>query len=94
DAIIRVQVIYPEGWALQVLEVTPMADGRVHSAIRVDHGGQSFYANTLWRFAAGRIAGATEFWATAEAPPAWRTAEAIGAYRREADLEVVPEVLP
>lgn len=94
DAIIRVQVIYPEGWTLQVLEVTPMADGRVHSAIRVDHGRQTFYANTLWRFAAGRIAGATEFWATAEAPPAWRTAEAIGAYRREADPEVVPEVLP
>lgn len=83
DAIIRVQAIYPEGWTLTVLEATPMLDGRVHSAVRVDHAGQTFFAHTLWRFAGTRIAGATETWATAEAPPAWRTAQAIGAYRRE-----------
>lgn len=82
DAIIRVNAIYPEGWAIHVHEVTPMVDGRVHSLIQVDHGEGRFFAHTLWRFAGGRIAGAQETWATAEAPPAWRTAEAIGAYRR------------
>ena len=83
DAIIRVQQIYPEGWRLTVLEATPMLDGRVHSVIRVDHGEQTFYAHTLWRFAGALIQGATETWATAEAPPDWRSAAAIGAYRRD-----------
>lgn len=84
DAIIRVNQIYPEGWQLRVLEVTPMVDGRVHSAVQVTHGAQRFFANTLWRFRGARIAGADEYWATVEAPPAWRTAQAIGAYRRDA----------
>lgn len=88
DAVIRVQAIYPEGWHITVLEVSPLLDGRVHSWVRVDHGGSTFFAHTLWRFTAAdasgpRIAGGIETWATAEAPPAWRTAQAIGAYRRE-----------
>lgn len=83
DAIIRVNAIYPEGWALHIVQVTAMADGRVHSMIEVRHGEQLFIANTLWRFDAGLISQADETWATAEQPPAWRTAEAIGAYRRE-----------
>jgi GNAT superfamily N-acetyltransferase len=82
DAIVRVQAIYPEGWTIHVREVTPMADGRVHSLVQVDHGEATFHAHTLWRFAGALIAGGVETWATAEAPPAWRTAEAIGAYRR------------
>ncbi|HSW05452.1 GNAT family N-acetyltransferase [Aquabacterium sp.] len=82
DAIIRVNAIYPEGWTIQVHEVTPMADGRVHSMVDVRHGDQLFIAHSLWSFAAGRISALSETWATAEAPPAWRTAEAIGAYRR------------
>ncbi|GCL63916.1 GNAT family N-acetyltransferase [Pseudaquabacterium pictum] len=89
DAIIRVQVIYPEGWTLRVVEVTPMADvdgrgGRVHSLVEVRHGGTCFLAHTLWRFRGALVAHADETWATWEAPPAWRTAEAIGAYRRDA----------
>lgn len=82
DAIIRVNAIYPEGWTIRVHEVTPMADGRVHSMVEVRHGEQRFFAHTLWSFANARISAIHETWATAEAPPAWRTAEAIGAYRR------------
>ena len=92
DAIIRVNRIYPEGWSLRLLEATPMVDGRVHSAVEVQHGPQRFIAHTLWRFKGLLIAQADETWATAETPPAWRTAEAIGAYRRDpgsnADLVV------
>jgi GNAT superfamily N-acetyltransferase len=83
DAIIRVNAIYPEGWTIDVREVTPMADGRVHSMVVVAQDGAHYIAHSLWRFAGGRIAHVHETWATAEAPPAWRTAEAIGAYRRE-----------
>ena len=85
DAIIRVNAIYPEGWALHIHEVTPLVDGRVHSLVEVRHGAQRFLAHTLWRFAGGLISHGDETWATAEPPPAWRTAEAIGAYRREAE---------
>ena len=81
DAIIRVNAIYPEGWQLQILGVSPMQDGRVHSMIEVRHAGQRFIAHTLWRFAGRLIIHADETWATAEAAPAWRTAAAIGAYR-------------
>jgi GNAT superfamily N-acetyltransferase len=83
DAIIRVNAIYPEGWAITVHEVTGMADGRVHSLVQVDQDGERYFAHSLWRFAAGRIADVHETWATAVAPPAWRTAAAIGAYRQE-----------
>jgi GNAT superfamily N-acetyltransferase len=83
DAIIRVNAIYPEGWAIDVREVTGMADGRVHSMVVVRQDGQRYIAHSLWRFAGGRIAHVHETWAAAEAPPAWRTAEAIGNYRRE-----------
>ena len=85
DAIIRVNAIYPEGWALHIHEVTPLVDGRVHSLIEVRHGPHRFLAHTLWRFAGGLISHGDETWATAEPPPAWRTAEAIGAYRRDAE---------
>lgn len=84
DAIIRVNVIYPEGWSVHLHEASALVDGRVHSLTEVRHGGQRFLAHTLWRFdAAGRIEDADETWATVEAPPDWRSAEAIGAYRRE-----------
>ena len=83
DAIIRVQVIYPEGWTLRVVEVTLMADGRVHSLVEVRHGDACFLAHTLWRFRGALVVQADETWATWEAPPAWRTAQAIGAYRRD-----------
>ena len=83
DAIIRVNAVYPEGWALKILEVTPLLDGRVHSMVEVQHAGQRFLAHTLWRFDGHLIVQADETWATVQAPPAWRTAELIGAYRRD-----------
>ena len=83
DAIIRVNALYPEGWALQILAVAPMLDGRVHSMIEVRHGAQRFLAHTLWRFDGCLIVQADETWATAESPPAWRSAAAMGAYRRD-----------
>ena len=83
DAIIRVNALYPEGWALQILGVTPLADGRVHSMVEVQHGSRRFLAHTLWRFDGRLIVQGDETWASVEAPPAWRTAEAIGAYRRD-----------
>lgn len=86
DAWIRVNAIYPEGWTLHIHQVTPLADGRVHSLIEVRQAGQAFIAHTLWRFEGTVIVHADETFATAEAPPAWRTAEAIGAYRRDANL--------
>ncbi len=84
DAIIRVQQIYPEGWALHVHEVTPLADGRVHSLVQVRHGDDCFFAHSLFRLRGALIVHGDETWATAEPPPAWRTAAAIGAYRRDA----------
>lgn len=83
DAIIRVNAIYPEGWSIDVREVTPLADGRVHSWVTVTHGAEGFHAHSLWRFHQGRISAVTETWASAAPPPAWRTAAAIGAYRRD-----------
>lgn len=83
DAFIRVNAVYPEGWALQILEVTPVCDGRVHSMAEVQHAGQRFLAHTLWRFDAGLIVRADQTWATVAAPPAWRHAPTLGAYRRD-----------
>jgi hypothetical protein len=84
DAFIRVNAIYPEGWTLRIIEVSALADGRVHSLIEVLHGSQRFIAHTLWRFVGDLIVHADETFATFETPPDWRTAEAIGAYRRGA----------
>jgi ketosteroid isomerase-like protein len=83
DAAIRVQAVYPEGWHIRVIEVNPLADGRVHSSIEVTHGVHRFFANSFFRFEGERIADITEYWATFELPPAWRNAETLGAYRRD-----------
>lgn len=82
DAIVRVNALYPEGWALRVVAVNALADGRVHSVIEVRHGAERFLANSLFRFDAGRVAEVEEYWATALPPPDWRNPAAIGAYQR------------
>lgn len=82
DAIVRVNAVYPEGWTIAVLEVNTLADGRVHSLVRVDHPPHIFYANSFFRFDGPLIAAVDEYWATREEPPAWRSAQAIGAYER------------
>jgi hypothetical protein len=83
DAIIRVQVIYPEGWSLHVIAVDALCNGDVHSVIEVRHGAMRFFANSRFRFDGLLIREITEYWATFEAPPDWRCAQAIGAYRRD-----------
>lgn len=82
DAIVRVNVIYPEGWRIRIIELNPLLDGRIHTVVEVTHGTQRFFANSLFRFDAELIVEVHEYWATVEAPPAWRTREAIGAYER------------
>lgn len=82
DAIVRVNSIYPEGWAVHVHEVAALADGRVHSLVEVRHDAERFFANTVYRFQDTLISRADEYWASVEPPPAWRTAAAIGAYER------------
>jgi GNAT superfamily N-acetyltransferase len=82
EAIARVNALYPEGWTIEVVEVNALADGRVHSVVRVDHPPHVFYANSLYRFDSERIAAVDEYWATREAPPSWRSAQALGAYER------------
>jgi len=72
-AIVGVNAAYPEGWHIELLAIDELVDGRIHSLVRVDHGPQSFYANSFFRFdAEDRISAIEEFWATLEEPPAWR----------------------
>ncbi len=82
DAVVRVNAVYPEGWALRVVEINALADGRVHSVIEVRHGRARYLANSLFHFDGAFIDGIDEYWATAEAPPAWRDAATLGAYER------------
>ena len=78
DLIVRVNADHPEGWSIDVHAVDALADGRVLSSVTVDHDGQRFFTQSLWRFDGARIVEATEHWASAEAPPAWRSAERFG----------------
>jgi hypothetical protein len=72
-AIVGVNAAYPEGWHIELLAVDELVDGRVHSLARVEHGAQSFYANSFFGFDGDeRIGAIEEFWATAEEPPVWR----------------------
>ncbi len=71
-AIAHVNAVYPEGWVIRLLELNALADGRVHSLVRVDQGVASFYANSFFTFTAERIAAIEEFWADVQPPPAWR----------------------
>lgn len=80
DAYVELQRRYPEGWTIRLIEVVPLADGRVLSLARVDHGPGRFFGTAVWRVEDGRLAGADEYWATAETPPAWR--DALGARTR------------
>jgi GNAT superfamily N-acetyltransferase len=78
DLIVRVSADYPEGRSIDVRAVDALADGRVLSSVTVDHDGQRFFGQSLWRFDGARVVEATEHWACAESPPAWRSAERFG----------------
>lgn len=73
EAIVHVNAVYPEGWHIEPLAVERLADGRVLSLVRVDHGAASHYAHSWFAFdEAGRVASVDEYWAEVVAPPAWR----------------------
>ena len=72
DAFVAVNSRYPEGWTLNLLEVSRLDDGRVVSVVRVDHPPSTFFATSFWRVDDGLVAGVDEYWATLETPPAWR----------------------
>lgn len=78
DLIVRVNAAYPEGWAIELKAVDPLADGRVLSTVEVPHGDQRYFAQSRFGFDGTRIAAVEEHWATSEAPPAWRNAERLG----------------
>ena len=72
-AIIHVNAVYPEGWGIHLLALNALADGRVHSLLRVDHGADSFYANSFFSLdVKGQITRIEEFWSDVLEPPAWR----------------------
>jgi ribosomal protein S18 acetylase RimI-like enzyme len=73
DAFVRVQSEYPEGWSIDVLEVSALADGRVLSVVRVDHGGVSFFGTTVFEVESGLVREIDELWGTFEPPPDWRS---------------------
>ena len=82
DAIVRVNAIYPEGWAVRIVAVDALADGRVHSVVEVRHAAERFFGNSLFRFDGARVAAVEEYWASVEPPPAWRNPATIGAYQQ------------
>ena len=82
-AIVHVNAIYPEGWTIHLLELhgldgasqaTELAQPRrrVHSLVRVDQGGQSFYANSFFGLEQDLILSIDEYWSDTQAAPAWR----------------------
>jgi len=83
EAIIHVNAVYPEGWEIHLIEVNALADGRVHSIIRVPiAGGPTVYANSLFTLRDGLIASLDEYWSTVEAPPAWRDGTGLPGWLR------------
>lgn len=71
-AIVHVNAVYPEGWALHLLELRALAAAQVHSLVRVDHGDAQFYANSFFQLSDGRIASIDEYWSDVQAAPGWR----------------------
>ena len=71
-AFVHVNAVYPEGWAIRLLECNSLPDGRVHSLVRVDHGEASFYANSFFTLEAGLIVRIDEYWSDVQAAPPWR----------------------
>jgi ketosteroid isomerase-like protein len=83
DAIIHVNRVYPEGWTIELIEVNALADGRVHSTVRVPlAGGPTVYANSLFTLRDGCIVSLDEYWSTVEAPPAWRDGTGLPGWSR------------
>jgi ketosteroid isomerase-like protein len=73
DDYLAVQRAYPEGWHIEVLRIVDGGD-TVVSEVRVDQGGQRFFAVSLFELSDGRISRAVEYWSDGEPAPApeWR----------------------
>jgi len=64
---------YPEGWAIEVVEVIADAN-RVAAQVRVVQGQTTFWCAGFYEVADGRVQSGTEHWVTehSEQPPVWR----------------------
>lgn len=82
DVVIRANAQYPEGWRVHLLQLAALHDGRVMSAVRVEHPPGSFLAQSVYRVRDGRIQSGEELWATCEAPPAWRAPQHLPGLQR------------
>ena len=73
DDYIGMNRAYPEGWAIEVLDVVGGGD-RVASEVRVTHPDGTFYAASFFTVRDGKLASLHELWVTegAEEPPDWR----------------------
>lgn len=76
DNLIAINCDYPGAWAIEVLDVLPLADGRVTTMTRVTDGPATFFATSFFTLTAGRISAITEFWSDAAEPPFDRTKHA------------------
>ncbi len=82
DAFVEVNARYPEGWTIQLLEVSRLDDGRVLALVRVDHPPATFFSTSIFRVDDGLVAGIDETWATLEEPPPWRRDGAVAGCTR------------
>lgn len=82
DVYIRANAEYPEGWTIHLLQLAALQDGRVMSAVRVDHPPGTFLAQSIFRVRDGRIKSGEELWAGCEAPPAWRAPHKLPGLQR------------
>lgn len=72
EAVVHVNAVYPEGWAIHLLDVQPLPDGRVLSLVRVEQDGRNFYAHSYFHVREGQIQQIDEYWSDVQPAPAWR----------------------
>ena len=73
DNFLAMNRAYPEGWALEVVEVMAMAD-RVAAQVRVTQGDSVFWCAGFYTVADGVISSGVEHWVTERSQPVpqWR----------------------
>jgi ketosteroid isomerase-like protein len=73
DKFLGMQCAYPEGWHITVLRIVD-GGNTVVSEVRVDQGGERFYAVSFFELADGKIVRGVEYWSDGEPspPPTWR----------------------
>lgn len=80
-AIVHVNAVYPEGWTIHLLELNALAPAegreRIHSLVRVEQDGRSFYANSFFVIDGAQIVAIDEYWSDQQPAPAWRTPEQL-----------------